>query len=1303
MNGSRDLVNKSEEISDEEKFRMLSESVPTIVFIADDDGKILHLNSRWFEFTGHDSSDLRSISWVDSIHPDDLSEVGQTWALAKSSRTKWNCEYRLRRFDGIYRWHLGISVPKMDIQGQVQSWMGTITDIHERKVSHFVTEASEKKLDQIFSEAPSTLAVLVGPDFVYEKANKKFYEFTGYNSSIIGKSVRDVYKGKNLPEFLGLFKQVYETGIGYSAKEVAVSIDNDKNSRTVYVDINYQPLRDMNGKVYGLVSQTFDVTEKVQARKELEQAKLALEEKSAGLTFQKNVLEVALSGKDQSEVLLFLTQTVEMQLGREAIASILLVDASGEHLLTGAAAGLPHEFNEAINGIKIGPLVGSCGTAAFNKKPEIVYEIETSPLWKNHKDLALKFGLKSCWSFPILSSSGSLLGTFAIYAKVVRSASESEIKVVEIAAKTAALILERQSLNIKRIESEERLNLALTAGNIGFWDWNAKTGHTELSPTLMKDWGIDSSKFGATLDECLLMIHKDDRDRVWNEINQSTFDKKPYDIEYRVVKPNGEMIWVNAKGRIFLGGNGLPERLTGITLNITDRKGFEGRLKDLNSELEGRILERTKQLQETFHFADLILENIPNMIFVKDAKDLKFLRFNKAGEELLGLSREALLGKNDYDFFPADQARHFQEKDKEVLAGKVTLDIPEETIETAHSGKKLLHTKKIPILDQDGQPKYLVGISEDITEKKQLENDRIQLIEARIERQESIRAGERLSFLADASAEMASSLELETILKTLTRVAVPALGDWCTVQIVQANGKLQQLAVEHKDPLKVKWAWELQEKYPPPEDSNQGHYKVFNSGKSEMMAYIPQALLMASAQDEEHRKIIDSIGFYSYICAPIKVRQKIIGTFTVVTTDESKRRFDQADLKLVEELCARAGVAVDNSKLFLEAKNLNKVKDEFLATLSHELRTPINIIQGHADILKTDYAQLTEEELQASISAIQRNTRLQTQIVSDLLDVSSIITGKVSYVPQKISPKEIMGAVSTAIQSTANAKNIIIFIDLSKAPEVMMADPTRLHQILWNLVNNAVKFTPPGGKIEVSVEQNDFNCVFTVKDNGIGIGEEFLPFVFDRFRQADSSSSRTYGGLGLGLAIVKSLAEIHGGSVTVASEGLGKGSSFTVSLPIKTSYSRSQPVTSSQNVLEASPTDMHSETPLKGVKILLVEDSPDNRELVRRFLVKSGATILSAESAVEARGILQTETPDIILSDIGMPEENGLEFIKRLRGQKKWSNVPAVALTAYVRPEEISEALSAGFHAHISKPINAKSLVSEIVNVLKLH
>lgn len=390
-----------------------------------------------------------------------------------------------------------------------------------------------------------------------------------------------------------------------------------------------------------------------------------------------------------------------------------------------------------------------------------------------------------------------------------------------------------------------------------------------------------------------------------------------------------------------------------------------------------------------------------------------------------------------------------------------------------------------------------------------------------------------------------------------------------------------------------------------------------------------------------------------------------------------------------------------------QAKKLNCVKDEFLATLSHELRTPLNVIKGHAEILASEGAGLSTEDLSRSAQAILRNVDMQMTIVSDLLDVSSVVTGKITFKPEFTNADEIVRSTAEGLHATALEKGVSLNHQPTSSDRRVWADPSRLHQIIFNLITNAVKFTPRGGEISlVSKYEADHWC-FQVKDSGIGIEAEFLPHIFERFRQEDSSSSRHFGGLGLGLSIVSNLTELHGGTVSARSEGRGLGSTFELILPALESEIEAEEISRrSQKAQAAHAVSNETQFDFQGVKLLLVEDSSDNRALLTRMLTRKGIEVFQAESAERARELLKELTPDLIVSDIGMPGENGFEFMRRFRADELNDlsgvhTVPAIALTAYVRDEEVQESLRAGFQAHLSKPVSKGELMETIAQLLR--
>lgn len=406
--------------------------------------------------------------------------------------------------------------------------------------------------------------------------------------------------------------------------------------------------------------------------------------------------------------------------------------------------------------------------------------------------------------------------------------------------------------------------------------------------------------------------------------------------------------------------------------------------------------------------------------------------------------------------------------------------------------------------------------------------------------------------------------------------------------------------------------------------------------------------------------------------------------------------------------------AIERKNTEEELRKANRAKDEFLATLSHELRAPINVIHGFAEILNRD--NLTKEEQRQALEAILRNSKVQVALIDDMLDVSRIITGKLTLQSMQSTAQDLVSIINNAIQAVnlaAQTKEITLKTSFEPFSGMIHGDPVRLHQILWNLLSNAIKFTPSGGSVEVRLRNADTYVEIDIEDTGEGILPEFLPYVFDRFSQQDSSIRRHYGGLGLGLAIVRHLVELHGGKTSVKSEGSGKGATFTISFPIvKAQIDAATPLTcdlltSNSLTSQKNPPSLKEPSrPLEGMHVLAIDDSPDSLILTRALLQRSGAIVTTAGSATEARTVLSKANPDVIISDIGMPEEDGYTFLRKLRaaetatGQK---HVPAAALTAYTREEERKEALQSGFQAHLSKPIEEKALIKTLTELTSLH
>jgi PAS domain S-box-containing protein len=417
----------------------------------------------------------------------------------------------------------------------------------------------------------------------------------------------------------------------------------------------------------------------------------------------------------------------------------------------------------------------------------------------------------------------------------------------------------------------------------------------------------------------------------------------------------------------------------------------------------------------------------------------------------------------------------------------------------------------------------------------------------------------------------------------------------------------------------------------------------------------------------------------------------------------SKMLRDATKSKQTEDMLRDANgrlvaAAVREQEARADAEEANRLKDEFLATLSHELRTPLTAILGWARLLRS--GQLDERSGARALEIIERNADAQNQLIEDILDVSRIITGKLTLHVEPVEPVAVIEAAVEAVRPAAAAKRVELNIMVSPEMGLVSGDAARLRQVVWNLLTNAVKFTPEGGRVEVRVERADSHVRIKVSDTGEGIDPEFLPYVFDRFRQADASTTRKRGGLGLGLAIVRHLVELHAGTMSAESEGLGRGAIFTVILPLAGTQS-GEPEGSRGAREESIPAPADNPQSLAGLRVLVVDDEPDTLDFIITVLEGRGAEVTMASTAAEAFRMMREVKPDVLVSDIGMPNEDGYALIREVRRLEdaEGGRTPAVALTAYAREADRREAIRAGFQTHMTKPVDPSELAEVIASL----
>jgi signal transduction histidine kinase/ActR/RegA family two-component response regulator len=413
-------------------------------------------------------------------------------------------------------------------------------------------------------------------------------------------------------------------------------------------------------------------------------------------------------------------------------------------------------------------------------------------------------------------------------------------------------------------------------------------------------------------------------------------------------------------------------------------------------------------------------------------------------------------------------------------------------------------------------------------------------------------------------------------------------------------------------------------------------------------------------------------------------------------------RLQQKARSLEAELEERKQLLIREHMARAEAESANRMKDEFLATVSHELRTPLNAIIGWSHLLMHD--SLDEATVARGIETIARNAKSQAQLIEDILDVSRVITGKLHLNIGSVDASSVINAAIDSVQLAADSKGIQLEVTLDPSARHVSGDSGRLQQVVWNLLSNAIKFTPSGGHVHVRLERAGSDAQIKVSDTGQGIGADFLPFVFDRFRQADATSTRRHGGLGLGLAIVRHLVELHGGTVHADSLGEGCGSTFTIKLPLAPSHGRGRGRRRAVEKLELNEDSRAQLKPLPsldGVKVLLIDDDPDTLRLLSVLLIEHRAQIQAAASAAEALEVLEWYRPDVLVSDLAMPDEDGYSLIGKVRSldSARAKQIPAVALTAYVRVEDRARALSAGFNMFVPKPVVPEELIAAIASL----
>jgi signal transduction histidine kinase len=543
-----------------------------------------------------------------------------------------------------------------------------------------------------------------------------------------------------------------------------------------------------------------------------------------------------------------------------------------------------------------------------------------------------------------------------------------------------------------------------------------------------------------------------------------------------------------------------------------------------------------------------------------------------------------------------------------------------------------------------------------------------------------------LAFLSTFSAHLAPVVTFNELLDVVPRAAVPFLADWTMVHLVNEEGAVRSLP---GTPADTALHATVADTVSGPLAADSGLGRAIATGRLAIISSSSGDLATRLVGSAGAAEALNELESGTAALLPLLVDGRVAAVVTLMS--HVADRFSPSDALVVEDIARRIRLAVDRIQLYREAQEANRMKDEFLGTLSHELRTPLNAIFGWARILRT---RDLDNRTAHAVKVIERNAEAQIRLIEEVLDVSRIITGKMNLAMDTVDVAAIVHATIDTVRPAIQAKRIRFEEQIDEEVPPVFGDAHRLQQVFWNLLSNALKFTGNDGVITATLRRADESVEFEIADTGVGIRRDVLPFVFDRFRQADSSTTRTHGGLGLGLAIVRHIVELHGGSVRAASAGEGTGATFTINLPVAGGH----PAPALALSLSSATHDSELPSLLAGRVILVVEDHDDAREMIAGVLEAAGARVVAASTTTEAIERVSQVKPDVLVADLGLPGKDGYELLNRVRA--RYPDLPAIALTAYARSTDRDRALAAGFQHHVIKPMDPHALVRIVVSLL---
>ena len=850
---------------------------------------------------------------------------------------------------------------------------------------------------------------------------------------------------------------------------------------------------------------------------------------AAILSGQKRAMELALSGAPLEDILEMLTETVEGYAGNAVIASVMLLDDKDARLHIGAGRRLPDDYRKAIDGMETGPCVASCGTAAHMAQATMVQDIATDPLWVNFRDVAVAQGLRACWSTPIFSSHGSILGTFALYYTEARTPAPNDMKTAEAFAQTAAVVIERHNDQRDRLAAEIALR--------------------EANARMDRDRRLYESIMSATPDFVYV-----------------------FDLSYRVVYANKALTdmwgksWENTVGKTFL------------------ELGYEPWHADMHS----------REIDEVARTKAPIRGTVP---------------FN------------GTLGRRMYEYI------------------------------------------FVPVFGENGEVEAVAGTTRDVTET--------------LEAEHTLRESEsRFRFLTELEQAARGVSDPGEIMEIATRMTAEQLNaSRCAYADMESDG----------DHFTIRADYVADGSF-----STAGYYSLDLFGSKAVTCLTQGQTLVVRNVDHEMTAAdggdtFKAIGIRAIVTCPLVKEGRLHAMMAV--HQNAPRNWTEEEIRLMEMVAERSWSYIERVRQEAMLRDADRKKDEFLATLAHELRNPLAPLRNALHVIQSPSA--APEMVKESRALMDRQLRQMVRLVDDLMDVSRISHGKIALKPESLSLSDVIQSAIETARPLIDEKSHRLEVHLPAQPLRVRGDRVRLAQVFANLLNNAAKYTDPGGKITVTVAPAGKTVNVSIGDNGIGIEPGKRAQIFDLFTQVDNSMERAHGGLGIGLTLVKNLVERHGGDIRVEGGAEGQGSTFTVNLPLETG--------AAENTVAPAPAAAEEDAPApqpNKLKVMVVDDNKDSADTIGWALEMFGYDIKVMTDSPASIAAARDYKPDVVLLDIGMPGMNGYEICAAMRADPATKNAIFIAQTGWGQDSHRESSKQAGFHHHLVKPIDLKALAA---------